>query len=136
TPPRDGDAAESEEAAPGSNNFAVAGTLTKDGRAIVADDMHLTLRAANLWCRARMRYADARAPGGQVDVSGVTLPGIPAVVVGSNTHVAWGFTNSYGDWADWIRVPAKCPGKMRGEDYGAAAEPLTEPCTHTVKEII
>jgi len=118
-PPRDGDAAESEEAAPGSNNFAVAGTLTKDGRAIVADDMHLTLRAPNLWFRARMRYADARAPGGQVDVSGVTLPGIPAVVVGSNTHVAWGFTNSYGDWADWIRVPKCNPA-----------------CTHTVTETI
>ena len=86
---------------PGSNNFAVAGTLTADGRAILADDMHLGLRAPNIWFRARLRYADAAAPGGRVDVQGVTLPGLPAVVVGSNGHVAWGFTNSYGDYQDW-----------------------------------
>ena len=33
---------------------------------------------------------------------GVTLPGVPAVVVGSNTHVAWGFTNTYADWSDVV----------------------------------
>jgi penicillin amidase len=95
---------ESEPAAPGSNNFAVDGRLTGDGRAILANDMHLGLRVPNIWFRARMIYDDARAPGGKVDVAGFTLPGTPLVVVGSNRHVAWGFTNSYGDWADWFRV--------------------------------
>ncbi len=91
---------------PGSNNFAVSGALTADGRAIIADDMHLGLRAPNIWFRARLRYPDERAPGGKVDVQGFTLPGLPAVIVGSNTHVAWGFTNSYGDYLDWaIEVP-------------------------------
>jgi len=90
--------------APGSNNFAVAGALTKDGRAIVANDMHLGLRAPNIWFRARLLYPDERAVDGKVDVSGFTLPGIPAVIVGSNTHVAWGFTNSYGDYMDWLRI--------------------------------
>ncbi|MDH5823113.1 penicillin acylase family protein [Luteimonas sp. RD2P54] len=89
---------------PGSNSFAVAGTLTADGRAIVANDMHLGLRAPNIWFRARLRYPDPRAPGGRVDISGFTLPGLPAVVVGSNAHVAWGFTNSYIDTLDWSRV--------------------------------
>lgn len=103
-PGEGGDFEVSEPAAPGSNNFAVAGSRTADGRAIVANDMHLGLGAPNLWFRARMKYADPRAPGGQVDVSGFTLPGIPAVIVGSNTHVAWGFTNSYGDWLDFYRV--------------------------------
>jgi len=96
--------AEAEPAAPGSNNFAVAGKLTADGRAILANDMHLGLRAPDIWFRARLQYADSAAPGGRVDVSGFTLPGIPAVVVGSNGHVAWGFTNSYGDWLDFYRV--------------------------------
>ena len=86
---------------PGSNNFAVSGALTADGRAILADDMHLGLRAPNIWFRARLRYADPSARNGRVDVQGVTLPGLPAVVVGSNGHVAWGFTNSYGDYQDW-----------------------------------
>ncbi|MFQ6311942.1 penicillin acylase family protein [Lysobacter capsici] len=89
----------------GSNNFAVAGSLTADRRAIVADDMHLGLRAPNLWFRARLRYADARVPGGRIDANGFTLPGLPALVVGSNGQVAWAFTNSYGDWADWSLEP-------------------------------
>lgn len=97
-----------EAAATGSNNFAVAGTLTRDGRAIVADDMHLGLRTPNIWFRARLRYSDAKAAGGQVDVTGFTLPGLPTVVVGSNGHVAWGFTNGYGDWLDW-RHERPCP---------------------------
>jgi len=99
-----GDYPEAEPAAPGSNNFAVAGALTAHGHAIVANDMHLGLRAPALWFRARLRYADPRTPDGRVDVTGFTLPGIPAVIVGSNGHVAWGFTNSYGDWADFYRV--------------------------------
>lgn len=103
----------SEKAFPGSNNWAVSGALTADGRAIVADDMHLGLRAPNIWFRARLRYPDARAPGGKVDISGFTLPGMPAVIVGSNGHIAWGFTNSYGDWADWNRIPA-CRGAIEG----------------------
>lgn len=94
---------------PGSNNFAVAGAATHDGRAIVANDMHLGLRAPNLWFRARLRYADPAAPDGKVDISGFTLPGMPAVVVGSNGHIAWGFTNSYVDNIDFGTVCRK-PG--------------------------
>lgn len=89
---------------PGSNNFAVGGPLTSDGRALVADDMHLGLRAPGVWFRVRLVYPDPLAPGGQVDATGVSLPGVPALVVGSTGHIAWGFTNSYGDWHDWIEV--------------------------------
>ncbi|HEY5973081.1 MAG TPA: penicillin acylase family protein [Pseudoxanthomonas sp.] len=106
----------SDKGTPGSNNWAVSEALTADGRAIIADDMHLGLRAPNIWFRARLRYPDARAPEGKVDISGFTLPGLPAVVVGSNGHVAWGFTNSYGDWADWAVIP-RCH-----DESGAAIE--------------
>ena len=102
---------------PGSNNFAVSGALTADGRAIVADDMHLGLRAPNVWFRARLRWPDPGAPAGQADVSGFTMPGLPAVIVGSNGHVAWGFTNSYGDYMDW-RLETPCP--VDGADDGCA----------------
>lgn len=105
-----------EPLAPGSNNWAVGGTLTADGRAIVADDMHLGLRAPNIWFRARLRYPDPRAIDGMVDVSGFTLPGLPAVIVGSNTHVAWGFTNGYVDSADWMRRSPADPSQRRPYD--------------------
>ena len=95
----------------GSNDFAVGGARTKDGRAIVAGDMHLNLRVPDIWFRARLLYPDPKAQGGKVDIDGFTLPGIPAVVVGSNTHVAWAFTNSYGDWMDWVPDCAPTPVK-------------------------
>ena len=100
----------------GSNNFAVAGALTADGRAILADDMHLGLRAPNLWFRVSLRYPDPAAPDGQVDVSGFSLPGLPAIVVGSNGHVAWGFTNSYIDNADFMPVAAGAEGVQVHEE--------------------
>ncbi|HVR81150.1 MAG TPA: penicillin acylase family protein [Luteimonas sp.] len=122
----------------GSNNFAVSGALTKDGRAIVADDMHLTLRAPNIWFRTRLRYADVHAVDGKVDVSGFTLPGLPLVVVGSNGHVAWGFTNSYGDWADWAKSPpcrpfSSCVGNTEHHEKiaVAGAEPIDFPVRET-----
>ncbi|RCS30480.1 penicillin acylase family protein [Rhodanobacter denitrificans] len=89
---------------PGSNSFAVAGTLTGSGAAMLANDMHLGLRVPNIWFRTRLRYPDPTAPGSQRDVNGVSLPGTPAIIVGSNGQIAWGFTNSYGDWQDWVRV--------------------------------
>jgi penicillin amidase len=89
---------------PGSNNFAVAGQLTGHGAAMLANDMHLGLRVPNIWFRTRLRYPDASAPDGKRDVNGVSLPGTPAIIAGSNGQVAWGFTNSYGDWTDWVRV--------------------------------
>jgi penicillin amidase len=85
--------------AAGSNNFAVAAARTADGRAMLANDMHLRLRVPNIWYRARLVVA-----GEGIDVAGVTLPGLPAVVAGSNGHVAWGFTNSYGDFQDLVRI--------------------------------
>ncbi|HEY0503030.1 MAG TPA: penicillin acylase family protein [Lysobacter sp.] len=122
----------------GSNNFAVAGALTRDGRAIVADDMHLTLRAPNIWFRARLRYPDARAPGGRIDIGGFTLSGIPAVIVGSNGHVAWAFTNSYGDWTDWARMPlcvpfSSCAGNVEYSEQiaVAGADPVAFPVRET-----
>jgi penicillin amidase len=93
-----------DKAYPGSNSFAVGGALTASGAAMLANDMHLKLGVPNIWFRTRLRYADASAPGGQRDVNGLSLPGTPAIIVGSNGQIAWGFTNSYGDWLDWVRV--------------------------------
>ena len=88
----------------GSNNFAVGGALTHNGAALVADDMHLGLRVPNIWYRARLRYPDPADPARTIDLNGLTLPGAPALLAGSNGHVAWGYTNSYGDWLDWVRI--------------------------------
>ena len=97
------------QGAAGSNNLAVAGSLTADGRAIVGGDMHLALRMPGSWFRARLQYSDSNAPDGRVDVSGFTFPGIPGVIAGSSGHVAWAFTNGYTDTSQWALLPA-CRG--------------------------
>ncbi len=97
-----------ESALVGSNNFAVSGELTADGRAILAGDMHLGLAVPNIWQRVHLVYDDPRAPGGVVDVHGVTLPGLPAVIAGDNGSVAWAFTNAYADTADFMYYDPAC----------------------------
>ncbi len=84
----------------GSNNWAVGGALTTTGAAIVANDMHLGQRVPTIWYHARLKLTGAEG----LDLNGVTLPGAPLLVAGSNGHIAWGFTNSYGAWLDVERV--------------------------------
>ncbi|TPG45637.1 penicillin acylase family protein [Rhodanobacter glycinis] len=113
---------------PGSNNFAIGGALTSSGAAMLANDMHLGLRVPNIWFRTRLRYPDPTAPNGQRDVNGVSLPGTPAIIVGSNGQIAWGFTNSYGDWQDWVRVrrDSTAPTRYKVPDGWAAIESHAE----------
>ena len=71
----------------GSNNWAVSGALTASGRALVANDMHLGLSVPNIWYRARL----VQTADGKRDLTGVSLPGTPLVVAGSNGRIAWGY---------------------------------------------
>jgi penicillin amidase len=93
--PADAGDAGGEPKSPGSNGWAVAGPHTKSGVALVANDMHLDIGVPAIWYPARLIANDSG-----LDIAGVTLPGTPALVAGSNRHVAWGFTNSYGDFSD------------------------------------
>ncbi len=86
----------------GSNAWAISGKRASGGSAIVANDMHLSLRLPNIWYRAVLRYPSAS--GAERRIVGVTLPGTPAIVVGSNGAVAWGLTNSYGDYLDLVEL--------------------------------
>ena len=104
-----------DDIALGSNNWAVAGTYTVHGGALLANDMHLGISVPNTWYRLSLVF-----PGvdGERRVTGVTLPGAPFVVAGSNGHAAWGFTNSEGDWADLVlleRDPARPDGYLTPE---------------------
>jgi penicillin amidase len=94
----------------GSNNWAVSGALTATGRALVSNDMHLGLATPNIYYRVRL-VVDGPA---HREVTGVTLPGTPLVVAGSNGRIAWGYTNSYGDWSDAVLLrPGAAPDSYR-----------------------
>jgi len=105
---------ELEDYGPGSNNWALAGSRTDDGRAWVANDMHLYLRVPNTWYRVCLGWPEESSSRRRTAV-GVTVPGGPGIVVGSNGRIAWGFTNTQGDWSDLIELdidPEK-PGHYR-----------------------
>ncbi|HEV3510300.1 MAG TPA: penicillin acylase family protein [Candidatus Sulfotelmatobacter sp.] len=70
----------------GSNDWVISGAHTVTGKPLLSNDMHLGHQMPNLWYEAHLR-------SGAFDVAGVTLPGVPFVIVGHNQRVAWGFTN-------------------------------------------
>ena len=70
----------------GSNDWVVSGSHTVTGKPLLSNDMHLGHQMPNLWYEAHLH-------AGSLDVAGVTLPGMPYVIVGHNQRIAWGFTN-------------------------------------------
>lgn len=85
----------------GSNNWAVTADLTNTQAAMLSDDMHLSMAVPVIWYRAQLNYTHNNQA---YQVTGVSLPGAPAIVVGSNNKIAWGFTNGYIDTADWVAL--------------------------------
>ncbi|HUR93023.1 MAG TPA: penicillin acylase family protein [Gemmatimonadales bacterium] len=89
----------------GSNNWAVAPARTRSGAALLAGDPHLELTLPSIWYEARLHVP------GSVDVYGVTIPGLPAILIGFNRDVAWTFTNTEADlmdrWAEEVDDSAR-----------------------------
>jgi penicillin amidase len=77
----------------GSNNWVVHGSRTTTGKPLLANDMHLELTTPGVWFENHL-------VGGDLDVTGVTMPGVPMVIAGHNRQVAWGFTDSCPDTQD------------------------------------
>ncbi len=102
----------------GSNNMAVSGALTGTGSGMLANDMHLSLTVPNIWYRARLVVP------GTLDLIGVTLPGEPYLVVGSNTHVAWGFTDAYMETGDAVLLDL-LPGDKTQYQTPDGPKPIT-----------
>jgi penicillin amidase len=74
------------EAVNGSNDWVISGAHTVTGKPLLSNDMHLGHQMPNLWYEAHLK-------SGNLDVVGVTLPGMPYVIVGHNQRIAWGCTN-------------------------------------------
>lgn len=81
---------------PGSNAWAVSGERSATGKPILANDPHLDFGIPATWYMIHLR-----APG--LNVTGVTLPGVPAVIIGHNESIAWGITNLGFDVQDLYR---------------------------------
>ncbi len=109
------------ETAPGSNAWALSGERTTHGGALVANDPHLEFGVPPVWFRNELRWN-----GGQA--LGLSLAGVPGVVIGSNGHVAWGFTNLMADQQDLVALELDPLDSDRYRVPGG-----TEPFEHVVE---
>ncbi len=92
-PPADG----WNDAPLGSNNWAAGPSRTRDGYALLAGDPHLDLTLPSIWYEVHIVVP------GALDAYGVTIPGGPGILIGFNRDLAWSFTNSSADVADFFR---------------------------------
>jgi len=105
-----------------SNNWVVAGSKTRSGKPIMANDPHLEVnRLPNVWYEQYLEWGDggSRGPGYMV---GMGMPGLPGVLVGRNDKVAWGATYTFMDTVDsWVE---DCREGMyrRGSDWQPFSE--------------
>ncbi len=121
---------------PGSNAWAVDGRRTGTGAAMLANDMHLGLGLPNVWYRAEFVWSTP--DGNRHRLVGATLPGTPAMVVGSNGRVAWGFTAAQLDVSDQVLIdtdadhPEACRVGQAWQPYQVEAETITVAGASTV----
>ena len=77
----------------GSNQWVVAGSRTDNGKPLLANDTYMALQIPAIWYQVHL-------DGGDYHVTGVSLPGLPGVVVGHNERCAWGMTAAWQDAQD------------------------------------
>ena len=96
----------------GSNAWVVSGKLSENGKAILANDPHLSLQMPSLW------YAVTQK-GGRLQASGMSLVGLPIVIFGKNAAIAWGGTSMMADVQDLFVEQASATDPARYLDGGA-----------------
>ena len=105
-----------------SNSWALAGSRTADGAPLLANDMHLALRAPSTWYLNSIAAEDS-----DLAVAGLSIPGTPGVIVGLNRDIAWSFTNAEVDDADFVVEGINLDGSMyRDSDDWRPFETRTE----------
>ena len=92
----------------GSNAWAISPVKSATGNALLANDPHLPLRIPSVWYENHL-------VGGQYNVTGVSFPGLPAVVIGHNSNIAWGIALSLADVETLVPVDVDSFGKVVGD---------------------
>lgn len=100
-----------------SNVWAVDSSRSSTGGPILANDPHLRLEWPALWYLVRIETS-------AFELTGASIPGLPAVVIGHNAHFAWGLTTTHADTQDLIGVRLARDGSDR-EHSEAGLVPLS-----------
>lgn len=92
----------------GSNAWASGGSSTFTGRTLIANDPHLQIGIPGVF------YAvEIHSP--HLHVAGVTVPGIPGVVLGHNERIAWATTNAMASTLSVFQSGTLLPGNWHTE---------------------
>src|SRR6185295_15940215 len=91
-----------EENGLGSNWWVVSGTKAETGLPMLANDPHLPLVLPSTFYAVHL-MVDPKAKQGPMNVYGVSIPGMPAVVLGFNDKIAWGASSSDMDVTDYFQ---------------------------------
>ena len=83
----------------GSNNWVVAGSRTATGMPLLANDPHLGFALPAIWYEVGL-HCQPVSDACPYEVRGFSFAGVPAVIIGHNARIAWGFTNVNPDVQD------------------------------------
>ena len=105
----------------GSNVWAVSAARSATGGAVLANDMHLKASVPGVWYENHLRAGDFH-------VTGVSIAGVPLVLVGHNAHLGWGMTLAYTDAEDLFveRFDPQHPRRYLFRGQWREAELVTE----------
>lgn len=81
----------------GSNSWVLSGKKTKTGFPILANDPHLPLTLPSIWYEMQLS-------SGTSNTYGVSIPGVPYIIIGYNENIAWGITSGQTDVKDWYAL--------------------------------
>lgn len=98
----------------GSNNWAVDGRHTKNGRPLLAGDPHLGYNFSGI---AYGVHLSSKEGSGTYDAAGFSFVGAPGIFAGHNEKVAWTETSSFADVMDMWSVEKKDGQYRIGDDY-------------------
>lgn len=94
----------------GSNAWAVAPSRSASGKALLASDPHVLAKVPSTWYEVHLETP-------QLQLYGVSMPGLPGIVLGQNQHFAWGITNSYVDTQDLVLERVENSQVLRPEGF-------------------
>jgi len=120
--PGDATVPELQKVFPGSSAWAVSGRKTGHAPGLLGVDMHLSLTVPNIWYRAQVHIHGANSR--PHSVYGLTFPGFPGFIVGSNERIAWGLSNTQGDWSDLLILAPCTAGTLPGYRVDSECEPF------------
>ena len=83
----------------GSNSWAISGEHTESGLPLLANDPHLSVQLPAIWYENGL-HCYPKNRDCELDVVGFSFAGSPYIVIGHNSHIAWGFTNMGPDVQD------------------------------------